>query len=93
MTSKNATPAQGSASAMKAPEVPVAAKRISRIPVDAIREALTGHEVLVSTIAEKLKIGERDVRLGIDKLRKGKITVVRTALKTFSIPVSAAKSK
>lgn len=86
--SKPSISAQTAAADSAAPK-----RRESRIPITAIQEALTGHEVLVSDLANKLKIAERDVRLGIDRLRKSKITVVRSALKTFTIPTSAKAAK
>lgn len=73
--------------AKKVQEAPAPARRQSRIPVDAIKEALTGHEVLVEDLASKLKIPAMDVRHGIDKLRRGGTEVKRVAMRTFSIPL------
>ena len=72
----------------------VAPKRTSRLPIASVQEALTGNQMLVKDVAEKLKITERDVRLSIDTLRRkyGPNAVVRSALKTFTMgKLTAAK--
>lgn len=68
-----------------------APKRTTRLPLQAVQEALMGQEFLVPDLAKKLDIGERDIRLAIDRLRSKGIGVVRTALRTFTIPAKQEK--
>jgi hypothetical protein len=79
--SKNPTQAHPA----KTAEAQTPPKRQSRLPIDAIKKAITGTAMVVSEIAKKANVSERDVRLSIDAIRRkeGSNAVARTALRTF----------
>lgn len=81
---------------------PTGRVRTSRIPIDKIAHALTftaaqvaaGTGASVKAVAGKLKITERDVRLGIDAMRRqsGYDSVRRVGPGTFAIVGAKAKA-
>jgi hypothetical protein len=73
----------------KAPAPAATTTRQSRLPIEAVQKSMTGHELTVADMAKKHDISERDVRLSIDRLRKKNVNVVRSKLKTFTIPRDA----